>query len=104
MPNEEENKTSMTIFRTPSLGVLGVAFLLMLFAKCFGYCPDLPWWIVTCPLWGPWALCIAFFALFYAFAIVIGGIYLAVASIIGLCLWIGSLFEKKDNNDHELHC
>ncbi len=30
--------------------VLGVAFLIMLAAKVFGYAPDLSWWLVFAPV------------------------------------------------------
>lgn len=43
------------------LGFLFGLFLGLLFVKLVGWPPvgPLSWWLVTAPLWGPWALAIA---------------------------------------------
>ena len=103
-----DQKANITIFKTPSWGILGMAFLIMLGAKCFGYAPDLSWWVVTLPLWGPWALVIGFIVGFY----VIGFLILCAAFIIEVICWvlydwwkcIKRLFTGKDKDDeYKLH-
>lgn len=105
-----ETNKSITIFKSPSWGVLGAAFLIMLVAKCFGFAPELPWLIVTAPLWGPIALTIGFFVGFYIFAIlgavlllvfsaIILGIQAVVAGIIAFCVFIKNIFTRKDKQD-----
>ena len=49
------------------IGILGAIFLIMFSAKIFNYAPDLSWWIVTLPLWGPMLICLG--VLFFVFAI-----------------------------------
>lgn len=104
----EEIKKSITIFKTPSWGILGTAFLIMLGCKCGGWCPDLSWWIVTAPLWGPWVLCIGFFVGFYflvicgsllllAFSGIILGIEAIVSGIAMAYIFVANLFKKKGN-------
>ena len=99
MPDKTEKKTSITIFKSPSCRLLGAAFLIMLAAKCFGFYPDLSWWIVTCPLWITFAICGAFFVFFYAMAVVALGVIIPIAivsvileSVVGL---FEDLFRKK---------
>lgn len=57
-------KTEITLFKTPSIDVCGIAFLMLMFAKLFGYA-NISWWIVTAPLWGPIAICFGVFMLYY---------------------------------------
>lgn len=95
----DEIKKSITIFKTPSWGILGTAFLIMLVCKCGGWCPDLSWWIVTAPFWGPLAICVAFFVGFYviafaAFLIVIA-VGLASVTIEAIVGAIENLFKRK---------
>ena len=104
----EEIKKSITIFKTPSWGIFGVAFLVMLICKCGGWCPDLSWWIVTAPLWGPWALYIGFFIAFYAFLFIVLGIVGTFAIVLGLIETvfnkIKGAFKRKENKDeYRLH-
>lgn len=106
MSEEPEKKTSFVLFKTPSWGILGTAFLIMLAAKCFGYSPDLSWWIVTLPLWGPFALTAAFFVGFYLLAFIGVAIIGAIGFILGICFAIYDFFKyiftkNKDNNDNE---
>lgn len=86
----EETKKSITIFKTPSWGILGMAFLIMLSAKCFGYAPDLSWWIITAPFWGPFAFCIGFFAFFYM-------VMFFAAGVLGLALMAMAVVEVVRN-------
>lgn len=98
----EENKKSITIFKTPSWGILGTAFLIMLICKCGGWYPDLSWWIVTAPLWGPWALVIGMFVGFYLFAFV-GALCVGVIGLVlgvFFAIWdffAEKVFKRKDN-------
>ena len=109
MAEEPEKKTSFVLFKTPSWGILGTAFLVMLVAKCFGYATDLSWWIVTFPLWGPWALTIAFFVGFYALAFVGVAIVGIIGLVLGIIFAIYDFFKKlftrnnDDDNEYRLH-
>lgn len=109
MSDEIEKKTSITLFKTPSWGVLGTAFLVMLAGKCFGYAPDLSWWIVTLPLWGPWALAAAFFIGFYLLLFVGIAIIGIVGLVLGIFYAIYDFFHniftqnKKDDDEYKLH-
>jgi hypothetical protein len=109
MAEEPEKKTSFVLFKTPSWGILGTAFLVMLAAKCFGYATDLSWWIVTFPLWGPWALTIAFFVGFYALAFIGVAIVGIIGLVLGIIFAIYDFFKKlftrnnDDDNEYRLH-
>ena len=99
--SDETNK-SITIFKSPSWGILGTAFLIMLICKCGGWCPDLSWWIVTAPLWAPWTIVIGTFVGFYMFAF-IGVLLVGVVGLI-LGIWFAiwdffteKVFNRKDN-------
>ena len=87
----EENvqkSTTITLFKTPPAWCLETAFLILLCAKVFGYA-DLSWWTVTCPLWGPIAICFGFLFAFYAIALVITAIMgVFAAALMGMSfLW-----------------
>ena len=111
--DDKDRKTEITIFKTPSLEILGVAFLILLCAKVFGYSPELSWWVVTSPLWGPWALVILFFLGYFAFMLLVlailgvfavaSGMYLGITMAVE---WIRKKFsktqKKKKDNDYEL--
>lgn len=91
----EEIKKSITIFKTPSWGILGTAFLIMLGCKCGGWYPDLSWWVVTAPLWVPWALVIGTFVGFYLFAIVGALLVGIVGLILGVWFALWDFFTEK---------
>lgn len=91
----EETKKSITIFKTPSYGILGVAFLIMLGCKCGGWCPDLSWWIVTAPLWAPWAVVLGMFFGFYFFAIVGAVLVGIIGLVLGVFFTAWDFFNKK---------
>lgn len=103
----EEIKKSITIFKTPSWGILGTAFLIMLGAKCFGYAPDLSWWVVTLPLWGIWALALSFLVFWYAALFLCLGVICIVGAVLGVGYAIYDFFKEiftrkgKDNDDDE---
>ena len=78
----EETSTHITIFKTPSGIALSAAFLIMLSAKVFGFVPDLSWWIVTAPLWAPWALCVVFFVGFYALLVFVAIAYVVTGILL----------------------
>ena len=105
----EEIKKSITIFKTPSWGILGTAFLIMLGAKCFGYAPDLSWLIVTCPLWGPFAIGISILAAFYAFVLLgmlaIGAMAIVFSGFEATMHFCKKLLTKKEkeNTDDGLY-
>lgn len=108
MSKEIERKTTITLFKMPSWEILEIAFIIMLAAKLFGYAPNLSWWIVTCPLWGPWAFSIAFLVISYtALFLCLGLIYIfGVAIDIGYAIYdvfkkIFARKERKDNDDDE---
>lgn len=109
MAEEPKKKVSFVLFKTPSWGILGTAFLVMLVAKCFGYATDLSWWIVTFPLWGPWALTIAFFVGFYALAFIGIAIVGIIGLVLGIIFAIYDFFKKlftrnnDDDNEYRLH-
>ena len=95
-------KTTITLFKTPSFGFLGAAFLIMLICKCGGWCPDLSWWIVTAPFWAPFAICAAFFVGFYALLMLVALIYAFVEiliSILGAFIAAISYPFRKRKND-----
>ena len=93
----DEIKKSITIFKTPSWGILGTAFLIMLICKCGGWYPDLSWWIVTAPLWAPWAIVFGTFVGFYLFALV-GALLVGVVGLIfGVWFAIWDFFTEKNS-------
>ena len=99
MADEETNKTSITFFKMPSWGILGMAFLIMLIAKCFGFKDDLSWWVITAPLWGPFVIAIAFigfaYACFAAIAVIVLVIVVVCEIIAAVFKFFRNLFIKK---------
>ena len=76
-----EKKTTITLFKSPSTNICNLVFLILLFAKIFGYV-DISWWIVSFPLWGPIAICFSLFLFFYVLAISIALILMSIIGII----------------------
>ena len=110
MNDDTEKKTNqIVLFKTPSWEILGTAFIMMLIAKCSGYVPDLSWWIVTCPLWGPWAITVAFFIAFYVIAFIGLGTAMVFGLIAAMVSMIFDFFKsiftqnKDDNDEYRLH-
>lgn len=101
----EENvqkSTTITLFKTPPAWCLETAFLILLVAKVFGYA-DFSWWIVTCPLWGPIAICFGFLFAFYAIALVVATMMGVIAVILMGVSFIWNKFKKlfRKNSNKE---
>lgn len=81
-------KTEITIFKSPPTDVCGIAFLILLFGKVFGYI-EFPWWIITAPLWGPFAICFFLFAIFY---VIVFAIALTATAMVGIAMLLESIW------------